>query len=194
VAHKAETDLRKAQVPATPGEYKLDLPKDLKLPEGASFQIASPNDPVRGPAIQAAQDWAHKNSLSQGQFSELLGLYAASQSREQTMISNAARAEREKLGVTGTTRVDAISMFLRGRYGDTAAKPMISTLVTEGQVKIWEDVITRLTNNGGGSFSRRGNEPESEKLSDAAYDKLSYGEKKDYAERASARAAQSGRR
>jgi hypothetical protein len=193
VAEKAANDLRKAQVPATPREYKLELPKDMKLPEGAEFKLAAANDPVKGPAIQAVQDWAHKNNLSQAQFGELLGLYAASQSREQIMIQKAALAERDKLGLNGPQRVDAIALFLKGRYGDTAARPMLNTLLTESQVKIWEDVVTRLTNQGSGSFRQTGRDPEPNKLSDAAYDALSYTQKKEYAEQATARTG-NGRR
>jgi hypothetical protein len=194
LAHKAETDLRKAQVPATPGEYKIELPKDMVLPDGAKFTLAAANDPTKGPAIQAVQDWALRNNLSQGQFSELLGLYAASQSREQIMIGKAAAAEVAKLGVSGPARVDAITMFLRGRYGETAARPMLNTLLTESQVRIWEDIITRSTNGGAGGFSQRGRDPNDGRVDQATYDKMSYGQQKEYAERMTARAASSGRR
>jgi len=192
LAHKAETDLRKALVPAKPSEYRLELPKDLKLPEGAQFKVAALNDPVKGPAIQAVQDWAHRNGLSQSQFSEILGLYAASQAHEQTSITNAARAQREALGVTGGARVSAISTWLRGRYGDAAAQPFINTLVMKSQVEVWEDIITRSINGGGGGFRQTGREIETGRISQADYDKMTYGEKKEYAE--SFAAKQGGRR
>jgi hypothetical protein len=191
---KAAADSRAAQVPKTAGEYKLELSKDLVLPDGVQFKVASPDDPVKGPMFAAARDWAHKNNLTQGQFSELLGLYASTTAHEQIMINKAAVAERAKLGVSGGARVDAVALFLRGRYGETAARPMINTLVTEAQVRIWEDVITRSTNGGGGSFSQRGRDMEPQGISDEAYNKMSYSQKVDYAREASARAANSGRR
>ena len=101
VAHKAESDLRKAQVPAAPGEYKLELPKDFKLPAGIQMKFGNPNDPndPKGPIIRAAQDWAHKNNLSQGQFSELLGIYGASQSHEKIAdCQRVARRTRQARG------------------------------------------------------------------------------------------------
>jgi hypothetical protein len=193
VAFKAEQDLRKTQIPATAAEYKLELPQDFKLPNGAQFQVAPINDPVKGPAMQAFQEWSFKNGLSQTQFSEALGLYASATSNEQIAIGNAAQREREAAGVNVPVRVDAISLWLKAHY-PAAAPAFIATLATAKQLDAWESIISRSINGGSGSFSRRGNEPEAQKLSDAAYDKLSYGEKKDYAERASARAAQSGRR
>lgn len=193
IASKAEQDLRKTQIPATAAEYKLELPQNFKLPNGAQFQVAPINDPVKGPAMQAFQEWSFKNGLSQTQFSEALGLYASATSNEQIAIGNAAQREREAAGVNVPVRVDAISLWLKAHY-PAAAPAFIATLATAKQLDAWESIISRSINGGSGSFSRRGNEPEAQKLSDAAYDKLSYGEKKDYAERASARAAQSGRR
>lgn len=193
IASKAEQDLRRANVPQTPDGYKLELPKDMKLPNGAEIQVAPINDPIKGPALRAFQDWAHKNGLSQTQFSEALGLYASANSNEQIAIANAAQREMESAGVNAAVRVDAVSLWLKSHYPG-AAKAFIATLATSKQLDAWESIITRSINGGAGSFSRRGNEPESQKLSDEAYDKMSYGEKKDYAERASARAAQGGRR
>jgi hypothetical protein len=194
VTHKAETDLRKALVPSDPGKYKLELPKDFALPVGADFKVADINDPVKGASLRAVQEWGFKNGLDQRQFSELLGLYVADQSRERAMIAKAAAAEREKLGPAGPSRVDAISTWLRGQFGETAARPMLNTLLTEAQCRIWESVITRFTNQGGANFSTRGREVESAKISDQEWSKLSYSEQKDYAERATARANTGARR
>ena len=64
IASKAEQDLRRANVPQTPDGYKLELPKDMKLPNGAEFQVAPINDPVKGPALQAFQAWAYNCLVS----------------------------------------------------------------------------------------------------------------------------------
>lgn len=97
------------------------------------------------------------------------------------------------MGVTAPARIDAISMFLRGRYGDTAAKPMLMTLSTRHQVEIWEDVIRKLTNGGGGSFSQRGRDMDPQTISDEQWNKMSYHQQVEYARTATARAAQGGR-
>jgi hypothetical protein len=193
VAFKAEQDLRKAQIPATAAEYKLELPQDFKLPNGAQVQVAPVTDPIKGPAMRAFQEWSFKNGLSQTQFGEALGLYASATSNEQIAIANAAQREMEAAGVNAPVRVDAVSLWLKSDYPG-AAKAFIATLATSKQLDAWESIITRSVNGGAGSFSRRGNEPEAEKLSDEAYGKLSYNEKKEYAAQASARAAQGGRR
>jgi hypothetical protein len=64
---------------------------------------------------------------------------------------------------------------------------MIGTLVTAKQLEAFEDIIARHTNQGSGSFSRGGNEPDKPGISDAEWDKMSYTEKKAYSEAASAR-------
>jgi hypothetical protein len=182
-------DSRAAQIPAAPADYRLEFPKDLKLPVGAVFEFASLKDPVKGPLIQGAQAWAHANGLSQGQFSELLGLYASSQAHENIKTHETAKAEAASLGVTGPARVDAIAMFLRGHYGDTAAKPLLMTLATRHHVAVWEDVIRKLTNSGGSSFSQRGREVDTGEVDDKTYNSWSYTQKKEYAETQSARRA-----
>jgi len=194
--HKAQEDLRKTTIPPQPSDYKLELPKDFKLPPGVQFTVANINDPVKGPALVAAQGWAHRNNLSQAQFSELLGLYGASQASEQIMLNDAAAKQRELLGPAGPTRVDAIATWLRARYGDAAARPMLNTMLMESQVRIWEDIITRATNGGsGGSYSSRGREaPEARTISDEQWNKMSYHQQVEYAREATARAANNGRR
>jgi hypothetical protein len=122
-----------------------------------------------------------------------LGLYASANSNEQIAIANAAQREKEAAGVNAGVRVDAVQLWLKAHYPG-AAKAFIATLATAKQLDAWESIITRFVNGGGGSFSRRGNEPETQKISDAVYDKMSYNEKKEYAAQAQARAAQSGRR
>jgi hypothetical protein len=192
-AFKAESDLRRAQVPATPRDYRLELPKDLKLPPGVEFKIAADNDPLKGPGLQAAREWAHKQGFSQGQFSEMLGVYAAAQSNEALMIGRAAARERDALGVSGPARVDAIALWLKAHYPE-ALHPVLNTLATRAQVEMFEDMIGRRINSGGGSFNTRGREPEVTGISDKDYDALSYSAKLDYARNATARAQSNGRR
>lgn len=179
---KAVEDIRKAQIPAEPTGYKLELPKDLKLPPGVDFKVASLDDPVKGPGLRAALEWAHRSQFSQGQVSEMLGVYAAAQSMEQAQINVIANKERDKLGAAGPVRIAAIETWLRGNYGEDA-RPMVATLVSEKQVRIFENIIQKLTNQGGGNYSGRHREIESKTIDDATWDKMTYTEKKDYAER-----------
>jgi hypothetical protein len=102
LAHKAEQDLRKTQIPATPAEYKVELPGDYKMPAGVNFELVP-----EGPAIDALREWSRRQGLSQQQFSEALGLYASARTNEAIQINDAARREREKLGTSGPQRIDA---------------------------------------------------------------------------------------
>jgi hypothetical protein len=188
-AHKAQEDLRRAQVPEKPEGYKLELPPGLKLPEGVNFKVANINDPIKGPGLRAAMEWAHAKGMSQSDFSELLGVYAAVTSGEQLMISNAARVERDALGVTGPARVDAILKWVGALY-PKALKPVAATLATRAQVEMFEDLVRRHANQGGSSFSQRGREvpeadgrlpsgPEGDKI----WNSWSYTQQKSYSEK-----------
>lgn len=188
-AHKAQEDLRRGQVPAAPDKYRLELPPGLKLPEGVKFDVANVNDPIKGPGLRAAMEWAHKKGFSQGDFSEMLGVYAAAISGEQVMIANAARAERDAMGVTGPARVDAILKWVGARY-PAALKPVANTLVTGAQVAMFEDIVSRFTNPGGSSFSQRGRElPEADGRlpsgaeGDRIWNSWSYTQQKAYSEK-----------
>jgi hypothetical protein len=184
IGAKAEADLRKTQIPASAEGYKAALPADLKLPGDMKFELAGFDHPVHGAALRDAAAWAHKNGLSQSQFSELLGLHAGSMAREAASLAAAARAEREALGALGGSRVDAVSRWLMAHYPE-AARPMLSTLVTRAQVECFESIIARLTNQGGG-FSRRGDvSHETQSPTDEEWNKMSYTAQKEYAERSS---------
>jgi hypothetical protein len=78
IAQKAQDDLRKTRIPPTPGDYKAELPPDLKLPDGVQIAI----DPAN-PAVQDLAKWAHGRGFDQADFSQMLGFYASHQAREQ---------------------------------------------------------------------------------------------------------------
>lgn len=183
IAAKAEADLRRTQIPESPHGYKLELPKDAVLPNGVQFQFAKLDDPLRGPALKSAMEWAHRNSISQGQFSEMMLLYANANSSVQIAINNAAQREKESIGANGGVRVDAVLRWVAAHY-PTAIGPVKATLATKAQLEMLEDIIGRRSNQGSGSFRRTGSEPDiGGKVDDATYDKWSYSEKKDYAAR-----------
>jgi hypothetical protein len=172
---------RKATLPKDAASYNLDLPADFRLPDGVAWQW-NLNDPVLTPLIGQAKEWAFANGVNQEGFSKMMSLYAATQLHEGQMIARARVAEVDKLGATAPARVDAVSMFLRGNLGDAHAKAITSGLHTAKQIEAFETLMQRFTNQGGGSYSgahREVNQPE--RLSNEAYNKLTYTEKKDYA-------------
>jgi hypothetical protein len=121
---------RKAAMPATAAEYKLDLPSDFVMPEGQNFKWAT-DHPVTGPLIGQAKEFALAHGLDQVAFSKMMGMYVASQVHEAQMISKAQAAEREKLGPMIAHRVDAVTQFIRGTVGnDKISKGMTQPLPT----------------------------------------------------------------
>ena len=60
LSFKAAEDAKRLSLPATAKDYKLELPKDLKLPAGVEFKF-NENDPVLGPVLKQAQTWAKAN-------------------------------------------------------------------------------------------------------------------------------------
>jgi hypothetical protein len=155
------------------------------LPPNVTVTL-NPKDPIRGAGFQMAQNWAHKQGFSQAQFSEMLGVHAASIATEQLMINRAAEREKAALGDAGPARVDAVARFLRGTLGDSDAQPFLATLVRASQVDSWEKIMVKIMNPGGGSFNTRGRQPPDDgKVDDKTYASWSYTEKKEYAERMS---------
>jgi hypothetical protein len=70
LAFKSAEDSRRLTAPQKAEDFKLELPADLKMPEGVTFQF-NPNDP----AIEPARQFALRNNLSQQQFSEMVEVY-----------------------------------------------------------------------------------------------------------------------
>jgi hypothetical protein len=180
---KAAAESKKLSLPEN-GNYKLELPPDLKLPNGVKFEFAE-NDPLKKPGLDAARAFSLKHGLDQTAFSELLGIYAGSQAHEIATLNAARDAEVQKLGAAGTARVTAVTTWIRAFFGEARARPLIATLATEAHIASYEKIIQRLTNQGGGNYSGAGRDGEEQpRLSDAQYDKMTYTEKKDYADRA----------
>jgi hypothetical protein len=103
VSFKASEDSRRLTAPQKAEDFKLELPADLTMPQGVTFQI-DPNNP----AVEPARAFALRNNLSQQQFSEMLGVYAATQANEMVAFNSAKAAEVTKLGDAANARVDAV--------------------------------------------------------------------------------------
>jgi hypothetical protein len=172
---------RKATMPTSAADYKLDLPADL--PEGQTFQWAT-DHPVQGPLIGQAKELAHSLGMDQAGFSKMMNLYAASQIHEAQMIAKAQTAEREKLGPNITLRVDAVTNFIRAAVSDDKiAKGLTQRILTADDLIGWEKVIRKATSQGAASFRQDGREPNAggrgplSSLSEAEYGALSASER-----------------
>lgn len=108
-AHQQATE-RAGQIPADAAAYKVELPADLKLPEGMKFEVAE-GDPL----LSAARTWAHQAGLTQAQFSGLMGLRAQMDAAAQEAAAAAMQAEVQALGDKATDRIDGATTFLRSK-------------------------------------------------------------------------------
>jgi hypothetical protein len=170
---------RKATAPTRAEDFKLELPADFKMPEGLTFQI-DPNNS----AIEPARQFALRHGLNQSQFSEMIGLYAASQAKEMVAFNSAKQAEVTKLGDAANARVDAVRGWLKSMGGNHfgALCRVLELAPVADTVVGLEHLMHRYVTQGGASFSGAHREPHTPgKVSDETYQSMSYAQKLDYA-------------
>lgn len=159
-------------------EYKIELPADFKAPEGVDFKFDD-----KDPILAQAQAWAHTVGMSQDQFKQGLGLFAAAKVGEQSQINAARTAEIGKLGANAGARVDAVLQFFTGIDTTTDkrdARAMGEMLVAARHVEAFERMITSLTSQGAAPFSQRHREEPDNKPTDEEYRGWSYHEQREY--------------
>lgn len=179
VAFKAADDSRRLTLPQKPEDYRLELTKSFKAPQGIEFK-PNENDPV----LPMARAFAQKHGLTQDAFSELVDLHAAGQVGTMQAISNAKTAELGKLGATGTARMDAATTWLKAQVGDDLGKEITSYLFTAKQVEAVEKLMANFRTQGGGSYTQQHSEVNQPgKASQAEYDAMSPGERHEYAKK-----------
>ena len=174
-------ELRKLTLPGDPSKYALTLPKDFVTPQGIEYKIDEAS-----PAATLARQFAHEAGLSQEQFSKMVAIHAAVEVQQVANLKAARDAEVAKLGATAAQRITAAETFLRGHLGDEFGKNMCNMMVTEKHVRGFELLMQKFSNGGSGTFSPARHESGPARISDADWSRMSYGEQKAYAERASA--------
>jgi hypothetical protein len=174
---KAANDLRATQIPAD-GAYEAKLPESLKLPDGVEFRIDTAD-----PALQDFRALAQKIGLSQSEFSEFIGVYAAKTAASEAAFRNSMKAELDKLGSNATVRVTALQTFFRGHVGDDLARAVCSGLFSAKQVEALEKIANKMTSQGAASFSQAHREPAGPqgRVSEEQYAAMSPSERWDYA-------------
>jgi hypothetical protein len=92
-----------------------------------------------------------------------------------------AKAERDAMGATVGTRVDAILQWVGATY-PTAVKAVAATLATKAQVEMFESIIGKITSQGGAPFRGNGREPpmQAGRLSEDQIRRLTPAQKLDY--------------
>lgn len=132
-----------ATVPDEPAKYPLDLPKDLKLPEGFEFKL-DPKDPMVG----KAQAIAHKHRIAPAVLSDFIGLQAELRAAEDTAF-NAMLAEQQKaLGPDKDARISALGAQLTAAAGEDVSKTLIGLIATAKGIMALEQLAARITTQG----------------------------------------------
>jgi len=174
-AFKAEADVRKSTLPASPDKYEIKLPEGFKPPEGMAFEFNADD-----PALAQARTLAHQKGWSQQDFSEALGIFASTKVAELQQTNTAREAELAKLGTTGPQRIDAIETWLKAKVGDKAAIA-ISTLKSfpvAANVEMFESIIRAFSSQGGTTFDQRHREGGDDKGAIPGYEKMSFAQRR----------------
>jgi hypothetical protein len=179
---KGETELRKAAVPGDPSGYKIEMPADTVMPPGFEWKFNEAD-----PALAVARNWAHKNGLTQPQFAELLGQYAAMEAGKEAQFRNSMKGEVDKLGVNGPVRITALQTWLRGTIGDDLTKSLTAGLFSERQVSALEKLALKFANQGVASFRQDGREQQTRGYSEEEWAAMSQSERYSIAKEVSAR-------
>jgi hypothetical protein len=146
---QAQDDLRKATLPATPDEYKLELSPGAKLPGDAEYKFNAGD-----PSLAALKNWAHAKGFDQSTLSEMLTIYATHEATQNATLAARSREEVAKAGVNAPQRVDAVSKWITGEMGEADAAPIKATLVTDAHLRFYEKMMQKVSSQGTASFSQ----------------------------------------
>lgn len=141
VALKAETDSRKASVPAEAGKYEVKLPASFKMPEGVELKEGESLVNEADPRVAALRDWAHSQGKTQPEFEELLAFGANMDIAERGRLKEAVTAEREKLGGRAVERIKAVTTWLDAKLGAEDAASLHSMMFTAKQITAFERLM-----------------------------------------------------
>lgn len=171
-AFKAAQDSARLSRPQKAEEYKADLPKDWKAPEGLEFKL-DPDDPM----VKQYREFALEAGLDQEKFTKGLGLVAALRVGEAQQIKAAQDAEIAKLGANASARVDAVMTWMNAQGFEHLPKMLVTADIV-GEV---EKLIGKFSSQGAANFNSGHRDHAPQKMTEDEYSKLSPRQKLDYA-------------
>ncbi|MCG5241392.1 hypothetical protein ACIU1J_27630 [Azospirillum doebereinerae] len=130
VKAKTTLDERAGQVPADAAGYKVELP------EGVSYKV-NEADPLLG----EFRAWAHKEGLTQAQFTGVLGLRAKMEADMVEAGKEAAKAELGKLGDKAPVRIDTVTQFLSAKLPAAQFEAIRGAVQTAAGVEAIETIM-----------------------------------------------------
>lgn len=148
-ARVAAEDSRKASALQKPEDAKLELPPDFKMPEGMGEWKWNEADPL----IVKARELAVAKQMTQTDFTDFMGLYAATQVAQTQQFDTARAAEVAKLGATAPQRITAVTTWLKAMGGEDAAPlaKVLEVAPVAGTIIALEKLIARFGTQGAGA-------------------------------------------
>lgn len=128
---------RRADVPADPSGYKLELAEPIIDPVTKGAITFNAEDPL----AKGALAWAHENGVSQAGLSKLLGVFAQNEMAALAERNAAVAAETAKLGAAADARFAAVSAGLTKHAGEAGAKAIMASLGSAEAVIAIETVL-----------------------------------------------------
>lgn len=136
---KTEADTRAAALPKTAADYKIELPKDFKIPEGLKFQVDEKN-----PLVASARGFADKYRLPQEAMSDLIGMWSNILLDGRKAEQTEADATKQALGAKADERVAAAQTWATGLLGKDKAGVIAPLLRTKDGVEAVETIIAKM--------------------------------------------------
>lgn len=153
MARDAEASIRKNSLPQSADKYEVKLPGDFKAPQGVNFEF-SKDDPL----LARARELAHQRGLSQEEFSDFLGVYAASKIGEGQQLQVARDAQKALLGSAADNRIAAVETWLKARVGNKAEGivAQLKNFPVAAYVEAFEEIARQFSHQGGAGYSQSG--------------------------------------
>jgi hypothetical protein len=151
---KTDFDAARGDTPAKADDYKAELPKEFKLPDGFTPLPAGTEFNDKDPMLSALRKVANETGMSQKQFSSVLAIEAMRQS----LAAGGRIARDQALGENATARLGELDTWFKTSFGEKAALQLNASLFTPDIAKAWEGVKAALTKQGVGSLSMAGRE------------------------------------
>jgi hypothetical protein len=149
LSRQSQDDLRKATLPPSPNDYKLELTPGAKLPGEVEYKFDA-NDP----ALASLRNWAHGKGFDQSTLSEMLTIYATHEAQQSAALAARSAQELAKAGVNAPQRIDAVGKWITGEMGEADAKPIKATIVTDAHLRFYEKLMNKVSSQGTASFSQ----------------------------------------
>lgn len=166
-AAKAEA-ARRDSLPKAPGDYKVELTPDFKMPEGMDLDMKSAG-------WGKLAEFAKARGLDQKGFSELATLHLQTQLEAQGALRKSIADDfTAKLGDRADARVTAAQNFLTALVGEDAGKAAAQAFIKPEIVMALEKAQAALASAGVTSFSTTGREgkPPEDKI--PGYENMSF--------------------